>query len=85
MRSGELVRVEVDPALVLAEVLLRLRHAGAEISTDEGSMSCAYEHLTGVLVALGVPVDVGVLGEADYMFLRCVAASSLAPQAASRR
>jgi hypothetical protein len=72
MRAPELTRVDV--ALVLAEVVCRLRHAGVLVAADRAGMAEAYERMAGVLSALGVPTLDGPLPEADYQLLRCAAA-----------
>jgi hypothetical protein len=63
----------VDPALVLAEVIVRLRHDGVAVPADRRSLERAHEHLVGLLGALGVTIDPG-LPEVDYLMLVCVAA-----------
>jgi len=65
----------VDVALVLAEVVLRLRRAGHGVAADRVAMVRAHAHVAGLLDALGVPAVGGELAEADYLMLRCVAAS----------
>lgn len=64
----------VDVALVLAGVVCRLRRAGVPVVADRAAMVEAYDRMAGVLSALGVPVDGGVLPESDYQLLRCAAA-----------
>lgn len=71
MRAPELTQVDV--ALVLAEVVCRLRHAGVEVPTDRESLTAAHGHVAGMLAALGLPAG-GELSEADWLMLRCVAA-----------
>lgn len=68
------VRTDVDPVLVLAEVMTRLRWSGAPMPSDRESLDVAYGHLVGMLSALGVPVDGDVLAEPDWLLLRCAAA-----------
>jgi len=74
MRSAEQVRVGVDPALVLAEVMVRLRYAGVDLPADRCALELAHDHAVAMLAALGVTVEGGVLAEVDYLMLRCVAA-----------
>jgi len=67
-------RPVVDVSLVLAEVVLRLCRAGHGVAADRESMERAHAHVAGLLDALGVPADAGVLAELDYLMLRCVVA-----------
>lgn len=68
-------RVNVaDPALVLAELVTRLRHAGLPVPMDRVSLAAAHGHVVDLLGALGLPVDGEVLAEADWLLLRCAAA-----------
>jgi hypothetical protein len=66
--------IVADPVLVLAEVICRLRHAGAEVPMDRESLVAASQHTAALLAALGLPVVDGELAEADWLMLRCVAA-----------
>lgn len=66
--------IVADPVLVLAEVICRLRHAGAEVPMDRESLVAASRHTVALLAALGVPAAGGGLAEADWRLLRCVAA-----------
>lgn len=63
-----------DPVLVLAEVICRLRAAGARVPVDRESLDAAHAHAAGLLAALGVPAAGADLAEADWWMLRCVAA-----------
>jgi chemotaxis response regulator CheB len=77
MRTAEpVVSTRVDVALVLAEVVCRLRHAGVLVAADRAAMAEAHDGMARVLSALGVPVEAGPLTEADYHLLRCAAARS---------
>lgn len=72
MRTAEVTAV--DPVLVLAEVMTRLRAAGLPMPSDRESLDDAFGRLTELLRALGLPVDGGELREVDRLLLRCVAA-----------
>lgn len=72
MRARELTQVDV--ALVLAEVVCRLRHAGVPVAVDRAAMGEAHAAMGAVLSALGVPTPDCPLAEADYHLLRCAAA-----------
>lgn len=74
MTAATQVAVRVDPVLVLAEVICRLRHAGAELPGDRESLVAASRHTVALLAALGLPVVDGDLSEADWLMLVCVAA-----------
>lgn len=68
-------RTDVDPVLVLAEVMTRLRHAGLPMPSDRLALDAAYGHLSELLVALGVPVSTGGnLDDRDWLLLLCIAA-----------
>lgn len=67
-------RTDVDPVLVLAEVMTRLRHAGVPMPSDRRALDAAHGHLSELLVALGVPVSPGALDDRDWLLLLCVAA-----------
>jgi hypothetical protein len=74
MRTAVDAPPAVEVSLVLAEVVLRLRRAGQGVAADRESMERAHAHAAGLLDALGVPADAGMLAEVDYLMLRCVAA-----------
>lgn len=74
MTAATRTAVRVDPVLVLAEVICRLRHAGAPVPMDREQLVAASRHTVALLAALGVPVVDGELSEADWLMLRCVAA-----------
>lgn len=63
-----------DPAFMLAELVLRLRHAGVDVPADRGSMEAAHLGMVEVLAALGVPTGAGALADVDYLLLLCAAA-----------
>jgi len=75
MRTAVAAPPAVDVALVLAEVVLRLRRAGVDVAADRAAMQCAHRHVAGLLHALSVPAGDGELAEVDYLLLRCVAAT----------
>lgn len=75
MRTAEAVRT-VDPALLLAELVLRLRHAGVEVHCDRESMAAAHDWMVDLLEALGVPAAGAELSGSDYLLLLCAAAGS---------
>lgn len=61
----------VDPVLMLAELMVRLRHVGVLVPSDPASLDVARPLMTELLVALGAQVREGELNAGDRLVLWC--------------